>query len=178
MPSSPASSRPATELCRLPSVLTGTHWHHWHCLLPPGPRAQLLIPCIAPTSAHWRPPGTAGPPLNTAGAAANINPTHQQIPHKALNHQKLNDIQAAQADLSDCRQKVFSFETISKILRRHLYLQPFPAPPSVFNSQKFLEIFGSHSFQGFPTVSKVVHPLWILYQDYEHARHSVDELRH
>ena len=162
MPSSPASSRPATELCRLPSVLTGTHWHRWHCLLPPGPRAQLLIPCIAPTSAHWRPPGTAGPPLKTAGAAANINPTHQQIPHKSLNHQKLNDIQAAQADLSDCRQKVQFRDDFQDIAAPPLPTA-FPRPAlcvqlsKVFGNIRFT-LFPrfSHSFQGYAPIVDII----------------------
>ena len=64
MPSSPGSSRPATELC-CPYTEPRLRLD-WHCLLPPGPRATLLIPCIAPTSAHWRQPGTAGRASGTA----------------------------------------------------------------------------------------------------------------
>ena len=160
MPSSPASSRPATELC-CPYTEPRLRLD-WHCLLPPGPRAQLLIPCIAPTSEHWRPPGTAGPPLNTAGAAANINPTHQQIPHKSLNRQKLNDIQAAQADLSDCRQKVQFRDDFQDIAAPPLPTA-FPRPAlcvqlsKVFGNIRFT-LFPrfSHSFQGYAPIVDII----------------------
>ena len=162
MPSSPGSSRPATELC-CPYTEPRLRLD-WHCLLPPGPRATLLIPCIAPTSAHWRQPGTAGRASGTAEDCRCPPSTHTSPNWTDPNPKSLSkDIRAGSklavpvCYLITVQLRPFTIVSQRYCAARHLYLlQTFLCPPSVFNSPKFLEMFGSHSFQGYAPIVNIL----------------------